>query len=207
MTSLHVSDVSRLKYNGIPFNAIPTNELESLIDISNNDLTTLVDDCSPLSNAYRFLWEQSVEARPLLTFLLACYKHPLLREICEDVIKMAHGEALDIPLFRLGSESHCQLNAMERSSFNLSVIQALRTCGFISEYERTKGLSHYVATTFAVYINHLMGITGIASLQSGTTLLLDNPFYVKMEHLRLAESKKWVTISKNNDSVCIEFLF
>ena len=136
------------------------------------------DPSEPLFRALRLLWGQDVEGRPLLAFLCALARDPLLRATVGTVLGMRVGEELSRQAITddLRSEVGDRLNdsTIDKVVRNVSSswCQSGHLEGRVRKFRRqirpTPG-----ATTYALVLGFLQGLRGARLLDSEWTRVLD----------------------------------
>jgi phage baseplate assembly protein W len=150
-----------------------------------------------LFQALRELWEQEIDAQPLLALFCALARDPVLRLTSPVILQTAPGERVDAPMFsRCVQELHPEpLNAMTLGNIGRHAASTWTQSGHLSG--RTNKVRVHVSATlpavvFALLIGNLTGARGDMLFQTLWANLLDTSAHFLREMAVLATQQGWL---------------
>jgi len=147
--------------------------------------------------AMQLLWDQDLEAQPMLAFLCAIARDPMLRVTVETVINLPADTNMAAPDFarviheiypdRLNSKTLASAGRNLASSWTQSG-HFTGSTGKIRKMVRPSP----IITTYALFLTYLCDIRGEALFDSPWTGLLDTPKHILYEQAQQASKQGWL---------------
>jgi hypothetical protein len=139
-----------------------------------------LDPRCPLFRLLRHFWAADSASQPMLAFLVACARDPLLRASTPFLFTIPLGQT--VPPGVIADHLHTQYPSRFRSSTLLATAQRLASSWAQTGYlqgKQTKRRVHPkitpVVTAFALLLGYLCGVRGARLFESSWTQLLDCP--------------------------------
>lgn len=169
-----------------------------------------LDRCSPVFRVLRELWAVDVSARPLLAYLAAAARDPLLREASPYVLSLALGT--EVTPFEISAflEARCpgrfRPSTLHSTSQNLASTwtQAGYLRGRVKKV-RARVVATPVTATFALLLGYLCGLRGRVLLDSPWTRLLDRSSAETAELAVEASKQGWMTFKISGSVIDASF--
>ncbi len=169
-----------------------------------------LDPGLPLFRLLRTLWPSEVAARPMLAFLTASARDPLLREMTPFVINMAVGS--DVSPDRVSAYLGEKYPGRFQASTSLATSQRLasswRQSGFLRgklKKVRSRPVVTPVVVTFALALGFLGGLRGRFLMDSTWTRLLDRTSAETADLVVEASRQGWLTYKSAGAVVEVTF--
>ncbi len=160
-----------------------------------------LDFKAPLFSALRYFWDREIEGRPLLAFLCAYTRDPILRLTTSFVLTMSKGQlysrvALEgcIEAAQSGRFSKATLQSTARNIAS-TWTQAGYLKGRVSK-TRTIMNATSATTAYALFIGYLTGARGLALFETEYAKLLDCSFDELVEFAERASQRGWINFKR-----------
>jgi hypothetical protein len=151
----------------------------------------------PIFRALRDLWDTNPDAQPMLAFLCASARDPILRASAGMILQSSEGNRITPQMIEevtatafLGRYNPTMLAAIGRNAAS-SWQQSGHLQGRLIKV-RSRAAAHPESTTYALFLGHLSGAGGEGLFSTFWTTLLDAPSHVLREQARAAARHGWL---------------
>ena len=156
-----------------------------------------LDPSCTLFRLLRYFWAADTASQPMLAFLVACARDPLLRASTPFVLSIPHGHT--VTPATIAEHLHAEYPSRFRPSTLIATAQRLASSWAQAGYlqgKQTKRRVHPqitpVVTAFALLLGYLCGLRGARLLDSAWTQLLDCPPAELTELTVEASTQEWL---------------
>ncbi|GHO73965.1 hypothetical protein KSD_17360 [Ktedonobacter sp. SOSP1-85] len=156
-----------------------------------------LDTTIVLFRSLRDLWDEDVEAQPLLALLSAVARDAILRGTAEKILALPIGESIE-PEMLAEVVDACfpqRYNSTTLASIGRNAISSWQQAGFLSgklKKVRVQTHCHPASVTYALLLGHFSGARGEALFQTIWCRLLDTPMHILHEHAIVASQRGWI---------------
>ena len=169
-----------------------------------------LDPCCTLFRLLRHFWAVATDSQPMLAFLVACARDPLLRASTPFVLTIPRGHT--VAPGAIAEHLHAQYPSRFRPSTLIATAQRLASSWSQAGYlqgKKTKRRTHPhvspIVTAFALLLGHLWGLRGARLFESAWTQLLDCPPAELTELTVEASTQEWLRYKASGAVVEITF--
>lgn len=137
-----------------------------------------LDPTVPLFRLLRTFWFEDAEARPMLAFLCACARDPLLRLVTPAVLEIRPGEAWTTKTIEAILEQGDRFSPSTRSAIARNAASSFTQAGFLRGHRtkvRVRPVGSPAAAAYAVCLGYLEGKRGAFLFDTFWARLLDRP--------------------------------
>ena len=158
-----------------------------------------LDTALPVFRLFRRLWSADAEGRPLLAYLAAAARDPLLRDATPFVLDVPLGNPVNATeIARWLSERHparFKPTTLHSTAQNLasSWTQSGYLAGKVNK-KRTRPVVTPLVATYALLLGYLRGLRGMMLLDTVWTRMLDGTPAVVAEFAAEASKQGWLTL-------------
>ena len=173
------------------------------------ELYALNPDVS-LFRALRDLWEANTEAQPLLAFLCASARDPILRASAGLVQETPQGEMVTPQMIEVATAQAFpeRYNATMLANIGRHAASSWQQAGYLQgkmKKTRSRALAQPESTAYALYLGHLCGAGGEALFSTFWAKLLDAPAHALHEQARIAAQHGWIAYRSLGGVTEVEF--
>lgn len=145
----------------------------------------------------RALWEQSLEAQPILALLYAITRDPILRVTVDFLVDLPLGTIVTALNFAeiVGQEFPTELNEKTLASIGRNIASSYTQSGHLkgrSKKERIYVESHTTSITYALLLGYLCEERGESLFYTPWSRLLDSPVHELHIKGQLASQQGWL---------------
>ena len=156
-----------------------------------------LDHGIPVFRSLRMLWAQDPQVQPLLAFLGALARDPMLRATVEPVIRMPADTTVTAPVFGevVNDVFPGRLTARTLASAGRNIASSWTQSGHftgISGKRRRLVQSRPIVTAYALFLAYCCDIRGEALFDSPWCALLDTPKHILYEQAQQASQQGWL---------------
>jgi hypothetical protein len=169
-----------------------------------------LDPCCTLFRLLRHFWATDTDSQPMLAFLVACARDPLLRASTPFLFTIPLGQT--VPPGAIADHLHAQYPSRFRPSTLIATAQRLASSWAQAGYlqgKQTKRRTHShvspTVTAFALLLGYLCGLRGARLFESVWTQLLDCPPAELIELTVEASTQEWLRYKASGAMVEITF--
>ena len=169
-----------------------------------------LDPCCTLFRLLRHFWATDADSQPMLAFLVACARDPLLRAATPFLFTIPLGHTVSPGA--IASHLHVQYPSRFRPSTLIATAQRLASSWAQAGYlqgKKTKRRTHPhvtpIVTAFALVLGYLCGLRGMRLLDSTWTQILDCPPAELTELTVEASRQEWLRYKASGTVVEMTF--
>ncbi len=150
-----------------------------------------------LFRALRDLWDDDIQAQPLLALLSAVARDPILMATAGSVLSIPLGHSV-LPTMLVEAVQASfpnRYNLTTLASIGRNAISSWQQAGLLSGklYKvRVNAQSCPTSIAYALFLGYLSGVRGEALFQTLWCRLLDTPSYVLYEQAAVASQRGWI---------------
>lgn len=164
----------------------------------------------PVFRALRLLWDSNVDAQPMLAFLCAAARDPLLRAAASAVLETPVGELVTWQLIteRSSRELPGRFSAGMLAKIGRNAASSWQQSGHLQgklKKTRVRPASSLESTVYALALGYLTGARGEALFGTFWIELLDAPDHLVREQAREAARRGWLDYKSLGGVSEIEF--
>jgi hypothetical protein len=144
--------------------------------------------------ALRDLWEEDIEAQPILALLCANARDPILRVTAETILSTQPGESINAQMIADTVAAHFpgRLNPMTLSSLSRHVASTWTQSDHLTGRNnklRVRPKCYPASLAYALFLGYLCGERGDRLINSYWAQVLDNPQHILREQAIQASQK------------------
>lgn len=164
----------------------------------------------PLFRALRELWEANVEAQPLLAFLCASARDPILRASAGMVLATPGGEIVTPQMIEAATAQAFpdRYKAMMLANIGRHAASSWQQSGHLLgrvKKIRSRAVAQPESTAYALYLGYLCGAGGEALFSTFWARLLDAPAHALHEQAKIAAQRGWIAYRSLGGVTEVEF--
>lgn len=150
-----------------------------------------------LFRALRDLWDEDVQAQPLLALLSAVARDSILKSTSEKVLAVPEGEIVTPVVLAEAVNVHFpnRYGSITLASIGRNAISTWQQAGLLSgklQKIRIRAQSNPAAVAYALLLGYLSEVRGEALFRTLWSRLLDTPVHVLHEQALVASQRGWI---------------
>ena len=150
-----------------------------------------------LFRALRDLWDEDIQAQPLLALLSAIARDSILKSTAEKILIIPEGEVVTPVMLADVVNTHfpSHYNSATSASIGRNVISTWQQAGLLGgklQKVRVRAQSSPSAVAYALLLGYLSGARGDALFRTLWSRLLDAPVHVLHEQAIVASQHGWI---------------
>lgn len=160
--------------------------------------------------AFRDLWEEEIQAQPLLALLCTAARDPLLRSTAEMILAIPGGETVTPTMIAQAVNTNFpnRYKSNTLASIGRNAISTWQQAGLLSgkrQKVRISAESRPASVAYALLLGYLSDARGEALFRTLWCRLLDTPIHVLHEQAFLASQRGWIEYRHMGDVTEIGF--
>ena len=165
-----------------------------------------------LFRALRDLWDDDIQAQPLLALLCAVARDPLLKGTAETILAIPTGETVTPTMTTeaVNASFPNRYSPKTLKSTGQNVISSWQQAGLLSgklHKVRVRAQSRPASVAYALLLGYLSGARGEALFRTLWCRLLDTPEHILHEHALAASQRGWIEYRHMGDVTEIGFRY
>ncbi len=166
----------------------------------------------PLFRALRDLWDDDIQAQPLLALLCAVARDPLLKGTAETILAIPTGEAVTPTMITEAANASFpnRYSPKMLASIGRNAASSWQQAGLLSgklHKVRVRAQCRPASVAYALLLGYLSGVRGEALFQTLWCRLLDVPAHVLHEQALTASQRGWIEYRHMGDVTEIGFRY
>lgn len=169
-----------------------------------------LDPNAILFRSLRYFWDRDLSGRPLIAFLCAYARDPLLYRLTHFALDLAEG---NIPskhnLEELIENNYPgRFSPVMKSSLGRNLLSSWTQAGFLNDKNpkiRSKAMPSSGSTTYALLLGYLKGIRGPLLFETDYVRLLDCSSFCAIELAEEAARRGWIVFSRVGNVMDVSF--
>jgi len=150
-----------------------------------------------LFRALRDLWDEDIQAQPLLALLCAVARDPLLRSTAEGILAIPVGETVtrEMMMDAVNVNFPDRYSPKTLKSTGQNIISSWQQAGLLSgrlHKVRISAQSHPASVAYALLLGYLSDARGDALFRTLWCRLLDAPIHILHEQAQAASQRGWL---------------
>jgi hypothetical protein len=164
----------------------------------------------PIFSALRALWDTDISAQPMLAFLCASARDPLIRASANYILSLPVGALVDkgsvITHLSDAFPERYSSDVLQRVVRNMlsSWTQSGHLKGRTPKFRAT-AIARPASTAYALYLGYLSGLRGDALFETPWARILDHSQADLHEYAREASARGWITYRSAGGITDVEF--
>jgi len=165
-----------------------------------------------LFRALRDLWDDDIQAQPLLSLLCAVARDPLLRSTAESILAIPVGETVtrEMMMDAVNVSFPDRYSPKTLKSTGQNIISSWQQAGLLSgklHKVRISAQSHPATVAYALLLGYLSDVRGDALFRTLWCRLLDAPMHVLHAQALVASQRGWIEYRHMGDVTEVGFRY